>query len=652
MSALQLLSLFQDYRIEKEPTHMNATLRTLSTRVPARVRTAHLELLGALLFALLYFWLWPTRILPDDAGIILKYMDNFADGYFYTYNVADGPVFGISSFLHGILAGFFAYTHLLSPTASVLASNFIGLTLTAFFLLRILEHFTEKLWLLVAGWLTILLTATNWVNSVVQGMETPLHVAVILFCFYCVLQNYRRMTWAAFALALLTKLDSAPIVVVLGLVFLWQNRAELRSVRGWTQSVRNAALFCGIPLALWLLFSYLLFGGPMPQSAYAKLYFHVHPSHHPFPYLEVLIDHRVGQLFMLLFLGLWAGYALYALSGRAQQPLHVLMFGLACFGYFALFYYYNPVERHPWYYAIPEILMRLQIVIAGILLLERRWPRRAALASLLGCGVLLASGGAYTLLEARMHVHVLDVIEGERMEIGAWIREQSEPDDVLLAAHGHIAHQSGLHTIDFSGLNSPIVTAYARNLELIVGALHPDWIALQEIDAPWMRELGYVPQRSFYNLATIGFAPWRIYRRIPDAPPGRFVAVSADQIQTDESVEPFLLVPVNAIGTEIAISGNLESGRATAFTAGVMHKPVDMRVVARVEGVDGQLLSEETWAVPGARRGNIPGQPTTELWIELDPAWRVGTIEIAGTAIESDEPLSIWVTSPTFVVEE
>jgi hypothetical protein len=631
---------------------MNATSRGIALVFPSWLRKPHLDLMGALLFALAYFWLWPTRVLPDDAGIILKYMDNFADGHFYTYNVADGPVFGISSFLHGIVAGFFAYTKLFSATGSVLASNFIGLILAAFFLLRILDHYISDLRVLVIVWLVILLTATNWMKSVVSGMETPLHVAVILFCFYCVLQNYQRLTWAAFALALLTKLDSAPIVAVLGLVFLWQNRTDLRSPRGWLQLSKNALLFGGAPLAIWLVFSYAVFGGPLPQSAYAKLYYHAHPTDHWFPYLEMLINHRVGQGFMLLFLGLWIGYALYALSGRGEQPLLVLMYGLACFGYFALFYYYNPVERHPWYYAIPEILMRLQIVIIGILLLQRYWPRRAALATLLGCLALLAAGGIHTLLEARMHVHVLELIETERMEIGMWIREQSEPDDVLLAAHGHIAYQSGLHTIDFSGLNSPIVTTYARNLELIVRDLRPDWIAMQEIDAPWMRELGYVPQRSFYNITTIGFPAWRIYRRVADAPPTRLAAVSADAVQTDESVEPFLLVPVNVLGSEITVAGVPDGVRSRAFTAGVMHKPVPMRIEARVKDADGALLDEKRWEVPAARQTDIPGQPTSELWIELDPAWRVAAVEFTGKAIEDDEPLSIWVTSPTFVVEE
>lgn len=639
-------------QIEQHPP-VSTPLRGITAGLRRQLRGTHLEILGALLFALLYFWLWPTRVLPDDAGIILKYMENFAQGYFYTYNIADGPVFGISSFLHGILAGFFAYTHLLSPTNSILASNFIGLVLTAFFLLRILERYITNPLVLVVGWLTILLTATNWMNSVVQGMETPLHVAVILFCFYCVQQNYRRLTWVAFALALLTKLDSAPIVVVLGLVFLWQNRGELRTVRGWMVLMRNAVLFCGVPLAIWLVFSYAVFGGPLPQSAYAKLYFHVHPTDHFFPYLQVLIDHRVGQLFMLLFLGLWVAYALHALAGRGEQPLLVLIFGAACFGYFALFYYYNPVERHPWYYAIPELLMRLQIVIVGILLLQYYWPRRAARTALLAGGVLLAAGGAYSLREAYMHVHVLHVIEVERTAIGAWIREQSEPDDVLLAAHGHIAHQSGLHTVDFSGLNSPIVTAYARNLELIVRDLRPDWIAMQEIDEPWMREYGYVPKRSFYNVTTVGFPAWRVYHREESAPRTRLRAVGAEAIETDERVEPFLMVPVNAIGTDITITPEPGASQANAFTAGVMHKPVPMRVVARVADPAGELLAEATWEVPAAEwGGNIPGQPTTELWIELNPAWRVGTIDIAGTAVADDEPLSFQIISPTFIVEE
>lgn len=132
-------------------------LQAHAVSVPVSLRLV-IELLASLAFAILFFVWWPTRLIADDGGIVLRYMDNFAKGYFYTYNPSDGPVFGVSSFTHGILAGFFAYTHLLSPLNSLFASNFIGLVLTAFLVLRLLSYYLAAARVIPFVWLAVLLT--------------------------------------------------------------------------------------------------------------------------------------------------------------------------------------------------------------------------------------------------------------------------------------------------------------------------------------------------------------------------------------------------------------------------------------------------------------------------------------------------------------
>ena len=56
-----------------------------------------LELVLSTGFAVVFFRLWPTNVITDDGGIALRYMDNFARGYFFSYNPSDGPVYGLSS---------------------------------------------------------------------------------------------------------------------------------------------------------------------------------------------------------------------------------------------------------------------------------------------------------------------------------------------------------------------------------------------------------------------------------------------------------------------------------------------------------------------------------------------------------------------------
>lgn len=47
-----------------------------------------------------------ARYLFDDAGYVLRYVENFQHGYFYQFNASDSPVFGLSGFIYGLLCFF------------------------------------------------------------------------------------------------------------------------------------------------------------------------------------------------------------------------------------------------------------------------------------------------------------------------------------------------------------------------------------------------------------------------------------------------------------------------------------------------------------------------------------------------------------------
>ena len=70
------------------------------------------DLLLAMLYSLFIFKI-KIHTFFDDAGFLLRYLDHFSEGYFFTFNTSEGPVLGISSFLYGLLCGGIATTHLL-----------------------------------------------------------------------------------------------------------------------------------------------------------------------------------------------------------------------------------------------------------------------------------------------------------------------------------------------------------------------------------------------------------------------------------------------------------------------------------------------------------------------------------------------------------
>ena len=62
--------------------------------------------------AIVYIRTYDPITYVDDAGFILRYLDNFQKGCFFCFNVQEGPVFGLSSFMYGLLGGMMVWTGL------------------------------------------------------------------------------------------------------------------------------------------------------------------------------------------------------------------------------------------------------------------------------------------------------------------------------------------------------------------------------------------------------------------------------------------------------------------------------------------------------------------------------------------------------------
>ncbi|MBF0499882.1 MAG: hypothetical protein HQM09_07105 [Candidatus Riflebacteria bacterium] len=99
--------------------------------------------------------------------------------------------------------------------------------------------------------------------------------------------------------------------------------------------------------------------------------------------------------------------------------------------------------------------------------------------------------------------------------IGDFLRENANPKDILLAGHGFVARNSNLYTIDFSGLNSRVAIKYRLNIDDMIHNLHPNWFVAQGLLNPSIQASeSYTLIKSLYRGCTIGFYPWRIFKKI------------------------------------------------------------------------------------------------------------------------------------------
>jgi hypothetical protein len=312
----------------------------------------------------------------------------------------------------------------------------------------------------------------------------------------------------------------------------------------------------------------------------------------------------------------------------------------------ALYYVYNPGEQHPWYYAIPELWLRLQIVVA-ILVLSATLLRLRAAATL----GLLAALALLTWPQTRsivgMTVHLLEVVEAERIDGGRWIRAASEPGDRLLTGFGHWARESGLYTVDYSGLNSRIATdVYAGDRQRMLDELRPEWTVGHGLLEPQAeRAYGYRLRHSLYNITTIGAPAWRIYEHVPAEEVAASVPVSPDRIAA-AVVRPGPTLSANGPLVELRASG---SGACPVELAlGLRHNPTTARVALELFGADGASVGRATIQLPA----DVPRWPvgfyTSPVEIPLDPGRPVDHATIGATDADG-RPVAVTVIDPVFL---
>lgn len=565
----------------------------------SRMRQGLVSFIFAVGTTTLLFWTWPGIPLNDDAAIVLKYMDNFAHGWFYCYNPQDGPLFGISGFVHGILAGGIAYSHVLSPVNSLFASNFIGTLLVCFLSLRILaRHLGDGSPFLFPLWALLLLTSELLIANAKSGLETPLHTGIVLACVVSFLDNNTKMLFLFSVVACVSKLDAVPVVAVLISANVMMNWERLRIPLHRREYLSAAILFGMLPLAAWIAFSVAVFGSPLPQTAYAKYLYHRSASTFWFPFLESLFHEK--NRFLLAALGFACLAYVAAFISRStkdgfRQVLPQFVDGAVIVGYLLLYYMYNPLERMGWYYVIPAVFAGLQGVVLLHTLVLKRLERHAVLISAV---LILVYSIVYwpgLLSFIRGYTARVNLVERERQAIGDWVSEQSQPTDTLLTGFGHIAQRAGLYTIDCSGLNSKIATDLKLDIPAIIRRYQPRWIAIDTVltDREGARS-GYRLRRSYFNLASLGRETWRVYERSEERVDAKDIQLVGSMIASAGRTVPLRGGGVLCRGNTISFSHVDVPVHAAAFVVGLNKDTTELLLHSSIMGPDGTEYSSES----------------------------------------------------------
>jgi hypothetical protein len=160
----------------------------------------------------------------------------------------------------------------------------------------------------------------------------------------------------------------------------------------------------------------------------------------------------------------------------------------------------------PWY--VPSVTIITVIVLA--LLMDQVLSGDLGVLQRPVALTLLAATSALTLCTAHQLAVQQTVVEGNRKQIGLWLKENSASnrERVFLEPLGYIGFFSNLKMYDFPGLSSPEVVAARRALHTdsyaeLIAYLKPEWLVLRPHEVHEIYRSSPVLLKEAYTVANV-----------------------------------------------------------------------------------------------------------------------------------------------------
>jgi len=225
-----------------------------------RALIAAIALVAVFSAAILTSYVTQTRLGLDDAYITYQYARNIAQGHGFVFNLTDRSSLGTSAPLYALLLALGGLLGIGIPQLSI----GIGLVATTIALCLVV-CIAWECDLLPAGVVVALVASVAQLYwHYWEGMETPFCLALTLASIWTAFRGWGALGFALAAVATVTRLDAAAVLVVVGLLLVLARHAS------WRTLAPGAAL-----LISWLILATALFGSPVPTSGRAKM---VHDS--------------------------------------------------------------------------------------------------------------------------------------------------------------------------------------------------------------------------------------------------------------------------------------------------------------------------------------------------------------------------------------
>lgn len=542
--------------------------------------------------------IWPHTFF-DDAGFIMRYLDQLKHGFWFQYNPGEGAVFGISGFMHGLYCSILVKYFGMSAERALHVSNLLGLFFTVYFLSGIFRYlFHKPAWAYVATFIVVSFSK-SWCDVLFTGMETPLHVAFIVGSLYFLITQRYKLFYFMGALSVVSKLDAVPVIAILFLMLALHQIKEVGFLNAWKKEWRSFIVYFGVPLICWVLFSYSFFGSPFPQSAKAKVLYHSGANDSFFPFLEGFTNDVYKYPLLILFGLFFLVHVLYSFKKGLQSVTYYFSFGWMFIAIMALYFFYNPNERMLWYYALPDFLLVAQCLLSSVwLAMEAKDWKRFALPPVLFVLWIIylkpdVDGGRNWMFS------YLEKVEKERYEMGKYIAKVAKNKDKLLAWHGLIARPFPGFVLDGTGLNSKMAVDFKLNRDSMLAVVKPTYGVHHAY--PWVNESfsnqGYFIKGMFADVTLENWPAWIWWEKRTDESLRSRVQLMNDSMLLSGKITHDEY-PLKVEGKSVIFNLPIDASFGVFWAAMEGRGSDEKSVLVRIKKEDGAILEERFVSLP------------------------------------------------------
>lgn len=444
-----------------------------------------------------------TGFTYDDAFITFRYAENIVAGEGFVYNLGQrvlGTTTPLFTLILSILITAGIPTLKAAMSVSLLCSGLTAVLVYRFARSLRFAHFTLLPVVLYILFPRLLPTDTS-------GMETALFTLLVTASFYYL---HKRLPFYAIGAATLAGMTRPEGFLIVGIVLVqsaWRDRRYLIALLGTSAAV----------VLPWIIFAWLYFGSPVPNSITAKL-----ALYSRFGTMSIwdsfvfLMGWHNPMGLPLVLLAIAGGWWLNRKQnfGLVEIVWLVLMVaGLSTSSTHLFLWYIAPI--YPVY---------LLFAGAAPLALADRWKLMSTYSRPTAAGiivlaiVILVAANYRTVDYYRNYQSHLDAVH---KSIGEYLHTHAKPNDVVAAEDiGYMGYYSGLTIVDRDGLVSPEVVPYnAKGMYLqMILDIDPDWVVV----CPQSATAGFLDESLFaasYNLVKAfrgdQGSEYRVYSRVP-----------------------------------------------------------------------------------------------------------------------------------------